>query len=46
MTRILIAGSGVAAVETALALRALDDERLQIDLLRQPPSSTIGPGPS
>jgi len=33
MTRILIAGSGVAAVETALALRALGDERLQIDLL-------------
>ena len=33
MTRILIAGSGVAAVETALALRALGGERLQIDLL-------------
>jgi sulfide:quinone oxidoreductase len=33
MTHVLIAGSGVAAVETALALRALVDERLQIDLL-------------
>jgi sulfide:quinone oxidoreductase len=33
VTRVLIAGSGVAAVETALALRALGDERLQIDLL-------------
>ncbi len=33
MTRVLIAGSGVAAVETALALRALGGEQLQIDLL-------------
>jgi sulfide:quinone oxidoreductase len=33
MSRILIAGSGVAAVETALALRALGGERRQIDLL-------------
>jgi sulfide:quinone oxidoreductase len=33
MTRVLIAGSGVAAVETALALHALAGDRLQIDLL-------------
>ena len=33
MTRVLIAGSGVAAVEAALALRALTGDRLQIDLL-------------
>jgi sulfide:quinone oxidoreductase len=32
MTRVLIAGSGVAAVEAALALHALGGERLEIDL--------------
>ena len=31
--RVLIAGGGVAALETALALRALAEERVQIELL-------------
>src|SRR5919201_4689113 len=33
MTRVLIAGSGVAAVETTLALHALAADRVQLELL-------------
>ena len=33
MERVLVAGSGVAAVETVLALRALAGPRVQIELL-------------
>ena len=35
--RVVIAGAGVAALEAALALRALADERLEIELLGPEP---------
>ena len=36
-TRIVIAGGGVSAVEAALALRALAEDRLEIELLGPEP---------
>ncbi len=36
-TRVLIAGGGVAALEAALALRALAEERVSVELLGSEP---------
>jgi sulfide:quinone oxidoreductase len=41
-TRVLIAGGGVAALEAALALRALAEDRVRVELLAPEPQFGIG----